>query len=209
MERYLAHLPAVLAMLFLVFGSAPLARAESDAKPSHLIIAADHSGSMHNIRAIHVQTEAIITALYEYVSGCGNTTITYIAWGADVRPPVSADFNNREELEGLMVAISELSHVNMLGSNHNLAFFAAQAAILPNERAVVIFLTDDKASKYELEGIDYELHKVAIMRPGVAETLRRYFLPGEGTVHEVYSTDELEALIKELLEEVRTELCLG
>lgn len=198
-----------LAMLFMVFGSAQLARAEVVAKRSHIIIAADHSGSMHNIRAIHVQTEAIITALYEYVSGCGNTTITYIAWGTGVRPPVSADLNNREELGSLMIAISELSAVNLVGSNHNFGFSTAQAAILPNERAIVIFLTDDKASEYEVEGIDFELHKVAIVRPGVAETLRKYFLPGKGTVHEVHSTEELETLVKDLLEKARTELCLG
>ncbi len=202
-----------LVLIFTVFLVSQPSHADeaviTDVERAHLIIAADHSGSMHNTRAIKLQAEAIITALHEYTAGCSNTTITYFAWGGGVRQPISVNTSNVEDMYSLMLAIRELSLVNLVGSDHKLGFATAQSLVVPEERTIVILLTDDKASAHNIEGISFELHKVAIMRPGVAETLRTYFLPGVGTVHEVTTVSELETLMKDLLEAARTALCLS
>lgn len=204
------HLISLLVTtIFLVFLSPHATHAEESVTRSHLIIAADHSGSMHNSYAINVETDAIIGALDSFVSDCGNTTISYIAWGSKALPPISVPLNDKDARYDLMIAISDLSRVNLSGTSHTLGLLAAVDIVDPSEHTIVVFLTDDVPGRFDIGPLTFELHKVGIFGPEVADSLRDEFLPGQGTVHEVASTTELEMMMKDLLEAARIELCLG
>ncbi|MFN3693130.1 MAG: hypothetical protein ACK4SL_03505 [Candidatus Paceibacteria bacterium] len=92
----MSNLPSLLlvmlAMIFTVLGSSRFSTAEEPVTRSHLIIVADHSTSMHTSGAMFVLTNAIITTLDSFPGDCGETKVTYIAWGDSIRS-VSANVN--------------------------------------------------------------------------------------------------------------------
>ncbi len=198
-----------LAMLFMVFGSVRLAHAEAVAKRSQLIIVADHSSSMHTSGAMSVQSNAIVAALDAFAGDCGNTTISYIAWGNAPLPPLRADLNDSEARYNLMLEISELATKDLGGTFYPPAMEMALALVVPGEKTVIVFLTDNIGNEYEADQIEFELHKVAVVRAGVALSLEEKFLPGRGTVHDVVTIDELTDVMSEIFESTRMFLCTG
>jgi hypothetical protein len=197
-----------LAMLFMVFGSSP-SHADEDQRPGHLIILADHSGSMHRTHTLSVQAEALVAALDAYVSDCSNTTVTYIAWG-NLKPSIrTIPLNNSDARYDLILHILETANLNLMGTDHRGAFEVGRSVIKKGERVVMIQMTDDVADPYDTESIGFTIHKVAIGSAAAAKSLEEEFLPGQGETHYVANSQELEEMLGKLLDTVRNDLCLG
>ena len=74
------------ALLFLLFPNVADAQEE---RPVHIVIAADHSGSMHKSGNIATQVDGIVAALEQYLETCSVVRVSYIAWGVQVDEPQS------------------------------------------------------------------------------------------------------------------------
>jgi hypothetical protein len=204
----LSFLLKTLVMIFMVFASNP-SFADERQQPGHLIILADHSGSMHRTHTISVQAEAIVAALDAYVSDCGNTSVTYIAWG-NLEPSIrTVPLNNSDARYDLILFILEKASLNLMGTDHRGAFEVGRSVIQEGEHVVMIQMTDDVADPYDTAAIGFVIHKIAIGSAAAAQSLEEDFLPGQGETHYVANSEELETTLENLFDTVRRDLCLG
>ncbi|MFN3693131.1 MAG: hypothetical protein ACK4SL_03510 [Candidatus Paceibacteria bacterium] len=109
----------------------------------------------------------------------------------------------------LMLEIGDFSNLDLRGTNDKEAIEVANALVNPEEKTIVVFLTDNVSGGYAIGQVNYELHKVGIIRPGAAESLRDKFLPGQGIVHNIDTIDDLTVIMTDILASARSSLCLG
>jgi hypothetical protein len=200
----------LLVLIFLFFPGTPV-HAEQ-AIPAHIIIAADQSGSMFKSGHITVQTNAIINALARYTEDCSLVRLSYLAWGSRTLETVTGSLDTFENRYELVANISQVSATSLGLTAHELGYQEAKNLVRPEERTVMIIITDGTNRHPDLTVYDdpqFTVHKIALNNKDAEFYLENRFLPGVGENHFATDTDEVEHLIRAVLDTVQTELCLG
>lgn len=209
MERYLAHLPAVLAMLFVLFLGPPLAA--EDTRPSHLYILNDQSNSVYvtESRTIELQIQGITDALMEYEPTCSNISISYFSWGHNAGPIKTISARSTEERVALAKFIFADADTNRISTNHAAAWRTILDHYTKDEHMVVVMITNGRGvfGVFETHQ-DIAVYKVSVLFADAAHYLHDKFLPGHGEMRHVMQSRQITELILEILYEFKED-CSG
>jgi hypothetical protein len=167
----------------------------------HVMIVADHSGSMFNNDNIEIQTRALIATLDEYIKKCTEVRLTYLPWGSHPEPTHSFLLNNQESRQAFRDLLeTDLSKQNKNRTEHDKAILAA-LPILQQYAGYqsVIFITDgdgDPITRNLPPGVT--LFKVALGEASVHDYLRDQFMPGEGILYHAHSAEDLSLIFSDI-----------
>jgi hypothetical protein len=213
---------SLVAMIFTVFANA----AEAEQSGPLIIIAADHSKSMHadlsymsgvsDQSHIHIQTEAIVAAFGNYLDSCQTVRVDYMMWGDQPLPAVSVQLDDEAATAHFLNQLrTNLSHTNLSGTNHLQAWAKAinYAEINDAELTAIVFITDQAGSDVAIRAPDNVLvYKIAIDLPDqttVKTYLETRMAPSQGAVIGVTVDNELAAALDQIFREVSGFLCLS
>jgi hypothetical protein len=203
------HIVLALALTNLPTTSNLVANAEGR-QQSHIVIAADHSGSMHLNGNIRIQTAAIVAAVNDYVDQCVDTQVTYVPWGKNAQALHTFQLGNRASRHTFMNAMNEnLQWINM-GFNLHIAAMRTALELLPaGVDGAVIFITDEIGLPVQLPVPPGTLiFKVSLGAESVAQYLQTKLLPEYGFHRHADTADELQEVIEDVFK-VMGVACVG
>jgi hypothetical protein len=167
---------------------------------SHIVIAADHSDSMHNSGNIRTQTTAIVAAVQSYVNQCGHTEVTYLPWGALAYHPHTFMLTNEASRQTFISTMRDKLPTLRLGNtNHGLALQIALHILRDSDVRAIVFITDGVGAPVQLKmPADTLLFKLSLDTLPVSRYLQQDFLPGYGHHYHANSAEKLQRDIADI-----------
>jgi len=169
---------------------------------TRIIIAADHSNSMHTSGNIHIQTNAFTTAIETYLQTCNEVQLTYIAWGSNVPTVWSFVLSDRASREQFTTRIqTEIKNTNMGQTVHLSAWTSSirvQATDVASNTAIIVITDQIGTVIPDTLPQNVYLFKIALGSPEVERYMRKDFIPNQGRSYHAADTDELRRIITEV-----------
>jgi hypothetical protein len=181
-------------------------------------IVADHSGSMFDSGHIEIQSEAIITALSNYVVDCNTLHVDYIAWGNVALPAVSAQLTDQDTVDDYAIKLYNASTSKLSYTDHHVGLSAAIRKTRESkaQKKVVLFITDGVSEiqhNFDLGRIippDVTVFTISLGTQDVSNFVERNIQPKTGGQHfHADNADELVEVLEQAFEAAKIELCLS
>jgi hypothetical protein len=180
--------------------------------PAHIVIAADHSDSMHP-HNMALQMRGLSQALEQYLETCDELRLSYIAWGSAPDPARTFLLNDTKSRHDFNNTLhNEIRYRSLVSTQHVLGLTAAIDHVYRTKASysVIIFITDqvgEPVTDRELP-VNTHLIKIALESSAVQRYLEQDFMPDQGQTLFTTNAHDLTNVIEDAFSMLR-DACVG